>query len=43
LYFEKTLNVLAAGRNILAMGDTWEVIRVIPAAAALALISLRGG
>jgi hypothetical protein len=35
LYSEKATNVLAAGRNISAAGDTWEVIRVIPAAAAI--------
>jgi hypothetical protein len=34
LYSNKAPNVLAAGRNISAAGDTWEVTRVIPAAAA---------
>jgi hypothetical protein len=34
LYSEKLKNVLAAGRNISATGETWEVTRVIPAAAA---------
>jgi hypothetical protein len=34
LYSEKTPNVLAAGRNISVAGDTWEVTRVIPVAAA---------
>jgi hypothetical protein len=34
LYSEKAPNVLAAGRNISATGDTWEVTRAIPAAAA---------
>jgi hypothetical protein len=34
LYSEKTLNIFAAGRNISAAGDTWEVTRVIPVAAA---------
>jgi hypothetical protein len=34
LYSEKASNILAAGRNISAAGDTWEVTRVIPAAAA---------
>jgi hypothetical protein len=34
LYSEKAPNILAAGRNISAAGDTWEVTRVIPAAAA---------
>jgi hypothetical protein len=34
LYSKKASNILAAGRNISAMGDTWEVTRVIPAAAA---------
>jgi hypothetical protein len=33
LYSKKTPNILAAGRNIAAAGDTWEVTRVIPAAA----------
>jgi hypothetical protein len=35
LYSEKVSNILAAGRNISADGDTREVTRVIPAAAAL--------
>lgn len=34
LYSKKTANILAAGRNIAAAGDAWEVTRVIPAAAA---------
>lgn len=34
LYSKKSSNILAAGRNIAATGDTWEVTRVIPAAAA---------
>jgi hypothetical protein len=34
LYSKKALNIFAAGRNISAAGDTWEVTRVIPAAAA---------
>jgi hypothetical protein len=34
LYSKKTSNILAAGRNISAAGDTWEVTRVIPTAAA---------
>jgi hypothetical protein len=50
LYSEKVPNILAAGRNISAAGDTWEVTRVIPPAAmtgqvagtAAALISERG-
>jgi hypothetical protein len=50
LYSNKTPNILAAGRNIAASGDTWEVTRVIPAAAvtgqaagiAAALISENG-
>jgi hypothetical protein len=33
LYSKKTSNILAAGRNIAASGDTWEITRVIPAAA----------
>jgi hypothetical protein len=33
LYSHKASNILAAGRNIAAQGDTWEVTRVIPAAA----------
>jgi hypothetical protein len=33
LYSEKASNILAAGRNISAVGDTWEVTRVIPVAA----------
>jgi hypothetical protein len=33
LYSNQTPNILAAGRNIAASGDTWEVSRVIPAAA----------
>jgi hypothetical protein len=51
LYSSKIVNVFAAGRNISATGDTWEVTRVIPAAAATgqaagtaaALISAHGG
>jgi hypothetical protein len=50
LYSNKTPNILAAGRNMAASGDTWEVTRVIPASAvtgqavgtAAALISKRG-
>jgi hypothetical protein len=34
LYSSKAVNVFAAGRNIAATGDAWEVTRVIPAAAA---------
>jgi hypothetical protein len=34
LYSKKAANILAAGRNIAAAGDAWEVTRVIPAAAA---------
>jgi hypothetical protein len=34
LYSNKVTNVFAAGRNISSAGDTWEVTRVIPAAAA---------
>jgi hypothetical protein len=34
LYSNKAPNVLAAGRNISAAGDSWEVTRVIPAVAA---------
>jgi hypothetical protein len=34
LYSNKVKNVLAAGRNISAAGDTWEITRVIPAAVA---------
>jgi hypothetical protein len=34
LYSKKALNIFAAGRNISAAGDTWEVTRAIPAAAA---------
>lgn len=34
LYSEKLENLFAAGRNISAEGDTWEVTRVIPVAAA---------
>jgi hypothetical protein len=33
LYSSKIANVFAAGRNISAAGDTWEVARVIPVAA----------
>jgi hypothetical protein len=33
MYSKKVSNILAAGRNISAAGDTWEVTRVIPAAA----------
>jgi hypothetical protein len=34
LHSSKVVNVFAAGRNISAAGDTWEVTRVIPVAAA---------
>jgi hypothetical protein len=34
LYSNKASNIFAAGRNISAAGDTWEVTRVIPVAAA---------
>jgi hypothetical protein len=34
LHSKKVSNILAAGRNISSAGDTWEVTRVIPAAAA---------
>lgn len=34
LYSSKAVNVFAAGRNIAATGEAWEVTRVIPAAAA---------
>jgi hypothetical protein len=34
LYSSKAVNVFAAGRNISVADDTWEVTRVIPAAAA---------
>jgi hypothetical protein len=34
LYSSKVTNVFATGRNISSSGDTWEVTRVIPAAAA---------
>jgi hypothetical protein len=34
LYSKKASNILAAGRNISSAGDTWEVTRVIPVAAA---------
>jgi hypothetical protein len=51
LYSSKVANVFAAGRNISSAGDTWEVTRVIPPAAATgqaagtaaALISASGG
>jgi hypothetical protein len=34
LYSNQVANMFAAGRNIASAGDTWEVTRVIPAAAA---------